>query len=141
MEDIRKDLMELGKNYPKNFIEKRGGIFLLDFVVAQRKAFLRTDRLTYSSRLKIDDNKKEIAFYEILKETGAGVGAGGSDDFGSGFGFKVEKTKISGGMREGTIKEQSVLFGKKYEYPWKQKWKTKNLVRTLTLLSGLAEKK
>ena len=33
-----------------------------------------------------------------------------------GFGFKVEKTKISGGRREGTIKEQSELFGKKYQY-------------------------
>ena len=54
--------MELGKNYPKGFIEKRGNIFLLDFTVAERKAFLRTDRLVYSAKFKIDEAKKQIIF-------------------------------------------------------------------------------
>lgn len=116
MEEIKKEIMEQGKSYPKNFIEKRKNIYLLDFTVAERKAFLRTDRLTYSAKLKIDEAGKEIIFFEILKETGAGLGAGSSDDYGKGFGFKVEKTKIGPGGREGTIEEQSVLFGKKYEY-------------------------
>ncbi|MBN1299062.1 MAG: ribonucleoside-triphosphate reductase [Actinobacteria bacterium] len=117
MHEIKKELMEQGKNYPKNFIEKRGNIFLLDFIIAERKAFLRTDRLTYSAKLKIDEIKKEIIFFEILKESGAGLGSGGAGDgYGTGFGFKVEKTKIGPGGREGTIEQQSVLFGKKYEY-------------------------
>ena len=117
MEEIKKEIIEAGKKYPKNFVEKRGGIFLLDFIIARRKAFLRTDKLMYHSRLKIDANKNEITFFEILKESGAGVGAGGVDDFGSGFSFKVEKTKIGAdGSREGAIKQQSDLFGKKYEY-------------------------
>lgn len=116
MKEIKEDLVELGRNYPKNFIEKRNNIFLLSFVVAQRKAFLRTDRLTYQCRLKVDDNKKEIIFFEILKESGAGVSTGGADEFGSGFGFKVEKAKIGTNGRQGTIKEQSNLFGKKYNY-------------------------
>lgn len=120
MEEIQKELLEKGKKYPKNFIEKRGGIFLLDFTVAQRRAFLRTDRLVYHSRLKLDTGNKEIIFFEVLKESGAGVGAGGADDFGTGFGFKVEKTRIGAdGRREGSIKEQSDLFGKKYEYDFK----------------------
>lgn len=117
MQELKKELLEMGKNYPKNFIEKRGNIFLLDLTVAERKAFLRTDRLTYSAKLKIDETKKEIIFFEILKEGGAGLSSGGSgDDYGTGFGFKVEKTKIGPGGREGTIEQQSVLFGKKYEY-------------------------
>lgn len=117
MEEIKKELIETGKKYPNNFVEKRGGIFLFDLIIARRKAFLRTDKLMYHSRLKIDINKKEIIFFEILKESGAGIGAGGADEFGTGFGFKVEKTKIgSNGRREGTIKQQSDLFGKKYEY-------------------------
>jgi hypothetical protein len=117
MEEIKKELIEAGKKYPKNFVEKRGSIFLLDFIIARRKAFLRTDKLMYHSRLKVDVNKNEIIFFEILKESGAGVGAGGADEFGTGFGFKVEKTKIgSDGRREGVIKQQSDLFGKKYEY-------------------------
>jgi len=116
VKEIKEDLVELGRNYPKNFIEKRNNIFLLSFVVAQRKAFLRTDRLTYQCRLKVDDNKKEIIFFEILKESGAGVSTGGADDFGSGFGFKVEKVRINNRGRHGTVKEQSTLFGKKYNY-------------------------
>jgi len=117
LEDIKKELIELGKNYPKNFVEIRNSIFLLDFIVAERKAFLRTDKLTYSCKLKIDNQKNEIIFFEILKERGAGFSAGASDDdFGPGFGFKTEKTKIGTGGREGTIEEQSVLFGKTYSY-------------------------
>jgi len=117
LQEIKKGLMELGKNYPKNFIERRGNIFVLDFTVAERKVFLRTDRLTYSAKLKMDETKKEIIFFEILKESGSGFSSGGSDDeLGSGFGFRVEKTRTTTGRREGTIEEQSVLFGKKYEY-------------------------
>jgi len=117
MEEIKKELIKIGKMYPNNFVEKRGGIFLLDLIIARRKAFLRTDKLTYHSRLKVDINKKVMIFFEILKESGAGIGAGGADDFGTGFGFKVEKTKIGiDGKREGLIKEQSDLFGKKYKY-------------------------
>lgn len=119
MEDLKKDLMELGKNYPKSFVEKRGNIFLLDFTVAERKAFLRTDRLAYSAKLKIDEIKKHVIFFEILKESGAGMGSGGMDDYGSGFGFKVEKTKIGLGGREGSIEQQSELFGKKYNYSFR----------------------
>ncbi len=136
MEELKRELMEQGKNYPKNFIEKRGNIFLLDFIVAERKAFLRTDKLTYSAKLKIDENKKEIIFFEILKESGAGFSAGGSDDdYGSGFGFKVEKTKIGPGGREGTIEEQSVLFGKKYEYKFTYE-KIRQDIKTLAEKKG-----
>jgi hypothetical protein len=119
MEELKKELMEFGKNYPNGFIEKRGNIFLTDFTVAERKAFLRTDRLTYSARLKIDETKKQVIFFEILKESGAGISSGGMDDYGSGFGFKVEKTRIGPGGREGSIEQQSELFGKKYNYSFK----------------------
>jgi hypothetical protein len=111
--------MELGKNYPKGFIEKRGNIFLVDFTVAERKAFLRTDRLAYSAKFKIDEAKKQVIFFEILKESGAGMSSGGMDDFGTGFGFKAEKTKIGFNGREGGIEQKSELFGKKYNYNFK----------------------
>ncbi|MBM3710323.1 MAG: hypothetical protein FJW61_07890 [Actinobacteria bacterium] len=65
MEKFKKELVEQGKNYPKGFTEKKGNIFLIDFTVAERKAFLRTDRLTYSAKLKIDEIKKQVIFYEI----------------------------------------------------------------------------
>ena len=115
-ENIKEVMIELGKNYPAPFKEKRGNIFLLDFLVAKRGTFLNIQKLTYSARLRIDDKNKQVKFFEILKETGAGLGSGGADEFGTGFGFKVEKTGLKGKEREGTIKEQSVLFGKKYNY-------------------------
>lgn len=115
-ENIKEVLIELGKNYPAPFKEKRGNIFLLDFLVAKRKAFLNIQKLTYSARLRVDEQNKQVKFFEILKETGAGLGSGGADEFGTGFGFKVEKAGLKGKEREGTIKEQSVLFGKKYNY-------------------------
>jgi len=115
-ENIREALLELGKNYPAPFKEKRGNIFLLDLLVAKRKAFLSVQKLTYYARLRIDEQNKQVKFFEILKESGAGVGGGGADGFGTGFGFKIEKTGIKGKEREGTIKEQSVLFGQKYNY-------------------------
>ncbi len=135
MEELKKELMELGKNYPGGFSEKRGNLFLLDFIVAERKAFLRTDRLTYSAKLKIDETKKQLIFFEILKESGAGMSSGGLDDYGSGFGFKVEKTKIGPGGREGSIEQQSELFGKKYNYSFKFE-KIRNEIKELAEKHG-----
>ena len=115
-ENIKEALIELSRNYPVPFKEKRGNIFLLDFLVAKRGTFLNIQKLTYSARVRVDEQNKQVKFFEILKETGAGLGSGGADEFGTGFGFKVEKTVLKGKERQGTIKEQSELFGKKYSY-------------------------
>ncbi len=113
---IKTELIDLSNNYPQKFREGWGNILTLDFVVAQRKTFLRTDKLTYHCRLKIDDNNKKVTLFEILKESGAGLGAGDYDEFGSGFGFRAEKTSIKGRERKSTIEKQSGFFGKKYDY-------------------------
>ncbi len=42
----------------------------------------------------------------------------GDSEFGSGFGFKKETFRTGAGPREGTIHEQSVLFGKQYTYKY-----------------------
>ena len=116
-EDIKSAIVNLSKNYPSVFREARNNILSLDFVIAERKAFLSRQKLTYRCSLKIYEGKKVINFFEILKESGAGMSVGGSDDdFSPGFGFKVEKTKIGLSGREGSIKEQSELFRQKYEY-------------------------
>ncbi|MDD3519677.1 MAG: hypothetical protein PHU65_00385 [Actinomycetota bacterium] len=116
-ESIKNAIIDLSKTFPAAFRETRNNILSLDFIIAERKAFLSRQRLTYRCSLKIYNEEKIIRFFEILKESGAGMSTGGSDDdFGPGFGFKVEKTKIGFNGREGTIKEQSELFSKKYEY-------------------------
>jgi hypothetical protein len=54
----------------------------------------------------------------MLIEAGSGLSSGGSFDGGmsSGFGVKTESYNTFGGARQGTIEEQSNLFGKDYSF-------------------------
>lgn len=92
-------------------------------VIAERKAFLSTKKLTYSARVKIDDNAKLVLFSEMLVEAGSGLSSGGDFDGGmsSGFGFKAQTYNTMNGALEGNIEEQSNLFGKKFEYQFDYK--------------------
>lgn len=118
MQTIKEALLELGQSLPAKFTEAKNDILWMTYVVAERKAFLSRQKLFYRCRIKIDDNKKALIFFEILSEVGSGLSTGGGFDseMSSGFGFKAEKTTYRSGGREGTIEEQNVLFGKKYEY-------------------------
>jgi len=97
-------------------LKEHKGIHTLEFVVAERKAFLSKQKLTYSARFRIDEAVHELRFTEMLKEAGSGLVSMGDSDMSPGFGFKAESYNTMSGSREGTIKEQSVLFGKKYQY-------------------------
>ena len=92
--------------------------YVMQYLVAERKAFLSRKKLTYKAQFKIDEEKKELRFTEMLKESGFGLSSGGGDmGMSPGFGFKKEvyKSSFSEG-REGSIEEQSNLFGKQYNY-------------------------
>lgn len=103
-------------NYEGNWQEKKG-VYEFDATIAERKAFLSSKKLTYSARMRIDDEAKTIQFSEMLKEAGSGFTSGGfDDDMSSGFGFKTQSYNTLNGPREGTIEEQSNLFGKKFDY-------------------------
>ena len=124
MPTIKEALIELGEKLPAKFIEAKNEILWMTYTVAERKSFLNKQRLFYRCRIKIDEIRKVLIFFEILSEVGSGISTGG--DFGdsgmsSGFGFRVEKTSYKSGGREGTIEEQSILFGKKYEYSFDYK--------------------
>ena len=98
-------------------INEKKGIYEFEVVLAERKAFISKQKLIYSGKFRIDEANKEVRFTEILKESGAGMSSGGIDsDMSSGFGFKKESYNTFSGSREGTIEEQSNLFGKKYQY-------------------------
>jgi hypothetical protein len=119
IEEIKKAL----EGYNGTWKEKKG---LWDFssLIAERKAFLTRKRLTYSAKLRIDDDSKVVKFSELLTEEGSGFSAGGNyddDGISPGFGFKTETYNTFKGAREGNIEEQSNLFGKKYEYKFDYK--------------------
>jgi hypothetical protein len=82
-------------NIPADFKEKKG-LCELTFVVAERKAFLSKEKLTYAAKFRVDDGNKLVKFTELLKETS----------------FKTGKD----GRSESVIEQQSTQFGQKYDY-------------------------
>jgi len=108
-------------NYNGSWSEKKG-LYEFKSVIAERKAFLSTKKLTYSFKMRIDEENKVVKFSEMLMEAGSGFTSGGYDDgMSTGFGFKTETYNTMNGGREGSIQEQSDLFGKKYEYTFDYK--------------------
>ena len=98
-------------------LDEKKGVYTFRALVAERKAFLSKKRLEYIAKFRIDDTGKEIWFTEMLKESGSGLSAGGDmEDMSPGFGFRASVYKTGMGGREGTIEEQSNLFGKTYAY-------------------------
>ncbi|MDZ4401295.1 hypothetical protein [Prosthecobacter sp.] len=97
-------------------LSEKKEIHTLEILVAERKAFLSKKKLTYIAKFRVDDSSKELRFTEMLKESGFGLSSGDSG-MSPGFGFKTESYSTGfGEPREGSIKEQSSLFGKQYSY-------------------------
>jgi hypothetical protein len=104
------EIKKFVKGIPATLKEKRG-VYSVEFTVAERRVFLSKKKLTYSAKFRVDEDNKELRFTEMLKESGSGVSSGDS-----GFGFKKESYKTGTGPREGSIEEQSKLFGAQYSY-------------------------
>ena len=114
---LTEEIIKFSGSISASIIEKHD-IYELTTVVAQRKTFLSRQKLEYRAKFKIDDSSKVLKFTEMLKESGMGLSSG---EISPGFGFKTETYNIRGKQREGTIDEQSNLFGKKYEYTFDYK--------------------
>lgn len=100
-------------------LSEKKGVYTLEILIAERKAFLSKKKLRYIAKFRIVDENKELKFTEMLAESGSGLSSGGGDfDSGmsAGFGFKKETYNTMNGGREGSIEEQSNLFGKDYSY-------------------------
>lgn len=111
IDDIKSSLGSISGDW-----SEKKGIFEFKAVIAERKAFLSKKKLTYTLKFRINEEAKEIKFTEMLMESGFGMSGGTGDDMSPGFGFKTESYNTLNGPREGSIQEQSNLFGKKYDY-------------------------
>ncbi len=96
-------------------VTEKKGVVTAQLTIAERKAFLSKKKLVYIAKYRVDEVKREFRFTEMLKESGSGFSSGDMDS-GPGFGFKKETYKSGLSGREGTIEEQSTLFGKQYSY-------------------------
>jgi hypothetical protein len=114
--DIAERLLQ-SPQLPAPFERRKDGSLEMSATIAERKAFLSKKKLTYRCRLRVDDGAQTVRFYEILVEKGSGMSSG-PDDISPGFGFKKESYSVGGKSREGSIEEQSNLFGKDYSYDW-----------------------
>lgn len=119
-EQILRKVQEALGELPGNF-ERKKEVFCLDVVIAERKAFLSKQKLSYTARFRVDEAAREVSFNEKLEEQKSGFGAGGIDDISPGFSFKKTSTKSTMEGLEGVIDEQSTLFGKQYSYTFDYK--------------------
>lgn len=117
-------------------LTEKKGVISVESVIAERKAFLSKKRLTYTFKVRIDADAKQVAFTEMLKEAGSGFSSGG-DDMSTGFGFKKETYNTMSGAREGSIEESSKLFGKSYEFKFDYS-RTRNDVERVAQEAGYA---
>jgi len=106
--DLLQSIQNYAKSIPSDFKEKKGSCDL-SFTVAERKAFLSKQKLTYQAKFRIDSQEKTVHFAEMLKEASSGM------DAGAGFQTSSYSTG-KGGQQNSVIEQQSQQFGKKYDY-------------------------
>jgi hypothetical protein len=115
LDDVKRYAGETGAS-----LSEKKGIWAFTRVLAERKAFLSRKKLTYTAKFRIDDAARIVKFTEMLAEAGSGLSSGGDSGEGSsGFGFKATTYKTGSGGIEGSITEQSKLFGKDYSYTFR----------------------
>jgi hypothetical protein len=85
-------------------------------VIAEQKSFLSKKTVEYSAKFKVLDDERTVRFFEMLKESGAGMSGGDAGDIGGGWGFSKETYKTGFGGREGSIQAQGSLLGNKYAF-------------------------
>jgi hypothetical protein len=112
---ISERMADIGRSLPAPFREKKDGLFEVEFTVGERKTFLHRKTLKYIAKLRADEKKRELRFFETLRESEFGM-TSGEEDMTLGVGFKVETYKTTGKEKEGDIEEKSRLFGKDYSY-------------------------
>lgn len=113
---LKEEIIKKSEGYPAKFKPGAHDGLQAEFIIAKRKAFLSTQTLSYKCALRIDEEKKEVLFFEVLFEKSSGLSGGAGLDTGPGMGFQRETYRIGGAKRDATIEEQSNLFGKKYDY-------------------------
>jgi hypothetical protein len=79
-------------------------------VIAERKAFLSKQKLTYQAKLRIDQGERSVYFFESLKESSAGMSSPGTT-------FQKTSYKVGlSGRQESEFEQQADFLGKKYDY-------------------------
>lgn len=101
-------------------------------IIAEQKSFLSKKTVEYLAKFKVQDDDRVVHFFEMLKESGAGMSAG-DGDVGGGWGVSKGTYKSGVGGRSGTIEAQGSLLGNKYAF-------TFDFARIRTAIQAIAER-
>jgi len=112
---LKKELIAVSKQFPNKFKEWRDGSLIMSFVIAERKTLFSKKKLIYKCKVRINDEKKEIAFFEILSESNSGL------PFIPGYELNNEIYGAKFRGLAGGIEESSNFFVKKYKYSFDYK--------------------
>ncbi|MFA5025511.1 MAG: hypothetical protein WC503_03340 [Candidatus Shapirobacteria bacterium] len=121
-----KEIIQALANY-KGEWKQNGEVWEFVSTVAERRVFISTKKLIYSAKIKVDEVSRIINFSEMLVENSVGIDAGLS--------IKTETYNTLNGSLQGTIEEQSSLFGKKYQYKFNYQ-EIRNLIEDLSKSLG-----
>ncbi len=100
--------------------EKHGSVHL-ERVVAERKAMLGTNKLSYRATITVDEGRREVAFTELLAERGSGLSSMGDDDgMGNGFGFQTTSYNTRKDTIADRIEDQARQYARHYtlDFPY-----------------------
>jgi hypothetical protein len=110
-DEIRSYLTQLGATVSGKGQNGEGKL-----VIAEQKSFLSKKKVEYVAKFKVQDDDRAVRFFEMLKESGAGMSAGDGVEAGGGWGVSKETYRTGPGGRQGTIETQASLLGKKFSF-------------------------
>ena len=104
------ELKNLAEDLSATWRQRGKDRYIMRKTLAERKVLLAKKKLVYTATFRLKERKNELIFSERLTETSGGlIGMMGSD-------CKLESWNTLSGAREGSIEQQSTLFGKRYDY-------------------------
>ncbi|MDF9407881.1 zinc ribbon domain-containing protein [Pelotomaculum isophthalicicum JI] len=115
--------------YPQLAVERTGKSDLeIKSVLADANWGVGKKKVEYSASLLAKETGRTVVFWEMLKETGAGMGIFG--------GFKIEKYKSDGRTRSGTVREAGFgPGGEIIDYNWDYA-QTRSIVEDVVKANG-----
>lgn len=106
------EIKRIASTIPAELKENKG-LFTLECTVGERTVLLSKQKFVYRAKFRIDENKREVRFTEMLNESGFGFSVGMDAGRGLGFSFKKKETpKTEAAPKEGTSKAPSEPSGK-----------------------------
>lgn len=112
MSEIRKNIVEKLESHEIEYVSGINSDFEIELVKANKKWGSGGKKITYSSSILVDDDSKKVFYWEMTKESSAGLSMGAKSEKSFQMGktlYRKEKSVDYGA--EGKVLETSIDFG------------------------------